>query len=582
MSTSPPVFTRRSLLALTWPLLVVTLFALLGALGNQVLLLMQSDALNAAISNANRIFGVANDVAVLFGFGSLVVVAQLLGAGAIPAAQRASIIAFRASTLLGLALGVVAALGAPLFLDWLRADPAVRPDAQAYIWVAAAGVAFYAYQMVAYSVLRAFGRTIDLLIPAILINVIDLTLLYTFLFVLDLGVIGSALPTLIVRASVVVLLAWLVRRVARIGIFTPLPPREAGARSWTMARLSVPTVIENSVFNVAVLVGASAVNALGRDATNAQSFALTLTALVTGVTLAFSQGNETIVGWDVGDRDVAHARRQTRATLIITVTASVVLAVALWLGGPTLLPLVGLNAAAVALGTQGLAVSIVLLPLAAITTILYGALRSAGDVTAPMAYSIATSVVVLAPPPSSSPRPSAGASRARSGRWHWPKRSRRSCWAGGGGAVGGRNSPASSTTPTARHPTPPRGHDHPPGAGDDHRAGRPLARRGRRALGAGRRVLDDAASAPAIAARAGHAGAGGRTGAGPRRPTRAWPHHFPVLHGGGRRRGSGAHPRDVAPGLAGGLHRPGDVAFDDPRGAHLPMRPEFLSSTNAW
>ena len=68
-----------------------------------------------------------------------------------------------------------------------------------------------------------------------------------------------------------------------------------------------------------------------------------------------------------------------------------------------LLPLVGLNAAAVALGTQGLAVSIVLLPLAAITTILYGALRSAGDVTVPMAYSIATSVVVLAPPPSSSP-----------------------------------------------------------------------------------------------------------------------------------------------------------------------------------
>ena len=188
-----------------------------------------------------------------------------------------------------------------------------------------------------------------------------------------------------------------------------------------------------------------------------------------------------------------------------------------------------------------LAVSIVLLPLAAITTILYGALRSAGDVTVPMAYSIATSVVVLAPPPSSSPRPSAGASRARSGRWHWPKRSRRSCWAGGGGAVGGRNSPASSTTPTARHPTPPRGHDHPPGAGDDHRAGRPLARRGRRALGAGRRVLDDAASAPAIAARAGHAGAGGRTGAGRRTP------------GGSRRRREGSRPAFSGAGHHGGL-----------------------------
>lgn len=397
MPTDAPSFQRKGLMRLTWPLLVVTVFALLGALGNQVMLLAVSQELNASIGIANRVFGVANDIAVLFGFGALVVVAQLLGAGALSAAQRASIVALRASTLLGLALAVVSALGAPLFLEWLRAPAELRPDATTYIWIAAAGVAFYAYQMAAFSVLRAFGHTVSLLLPAIVINVVDLALLYTFLFVFDLGIVATALPTLIVRAVVVLLLAWLVRRVARVGLFTPLPPRQAGARTWTMARLSIPSVVENSVFNVAVLVGAASVNALGAAATNAHGFALTLTALVTGVVLAMAQGNETIVGWDVGDRDLAHARRQTIRTIVGTAVAAAVLTALLWLAGPTVLPLVGLGDEAVAMATTGLAISILLLPLSAVTAIAYGALRSAGDVTVPMVYSIATSVLVLAP-----------------------------------------------------------------------------------------------------------------------------------------------------------------------------------------
>lgn len=397
MTEPAPAFQRKSLLRLTWPLLVVTVFALIGALGNQVLLLLQSDQLNAAVSIANRVFGVANDIAVLFGFGALVVVAQALGAGRTAAAQRASIVALRASAGLGAILALIAAIGAPLFLEWLQADPTVREDALAYIWIAAAGVAFYAYQMSAYSVLRAYGRTVSLLLPAIVINVVDLAMLALFLLVLDLGAVGAALPTLIVRGIVVLLLAWLVRRVSGVGLFSKLPAAELGERTWTMARLSIPSVLENSVYNIAVLVGASAVNALGRDATNGHSFALTLTALVTGVSLAMAQGNETIVGWDVGERDPAHARRQTRRTLVGTVIATVVLGALLWLAAPTLLPLVGLTDAAIAMATTALLVSVLLLPLSAIVAIVYGALRSAGDVTMPMVYSIVTSVVLLAP-----------------------------------------------------------------------------------------------------------------------------------------------------------------------------------------
>jgi Na+-driven multidrug efflux pump len=44
-----------------------------------------------------------------------------------------------------------------------------------------------------------------------------------------------------------------------------------------------------------------------------------------------------------------------------------------------------------------LAISILLLPLSAVVAVVYGALRSTGDVVVPMAMSIASSVIVLLP-----------------------------------------------------------------------------------------------------------------------------------------------------------------------------------------
>ncbi|MFT3944511.1 MAG: MATE family efflux transporter [Ancrocorticia sp.] len=403
----PMPFVRKGLLRLSWPLLVVTVLTLLATLGNVMLLSMASPELNAAVSTSNQILGVMYDISVVFSIGALVVIAQLLGAGSFAAARRSSVIALRAASILGLGIAAFIAAFAPMLLRLVNTPDEIYSDALAYLWVVAAGLAFNAYIVTASAVLRAYGRTPALLLLGIIVNVFDVLLLFFFLQVMELGAVGAALPTLLVRGAGVLVLALLIRSRTGARFFGKLVDDDVPAASvdWargrggvgSMVRLSIPTVIENGAYNLVIVFTVSLINVLGTDAINARSYTLTLTALVTGVILALAQGNETIVGWDVGGGARARARRQTVRAMVWTAVASAVLALALWFFADAALSIFGVNNDVLEQARDALLISALLLPLSAMSATLFGALRSAGDVLIPMGMSLFASVVVLLP-----------------------------------------------------------------------------------------------------------------------------------------------------------------------------------------
>lgn len=390
---------RKSLMRLSWPLLVVTVITLIAALGNVIVLSIASPELNAAVATANQMLGVVYDVSVLFSIGALVVVAQQLGAGKEGDAARSSRTALRASSVLGIGLALIVVASGPLVLRLINTPEELVDDALAYLWVVALSLVFNAYIVTATAVLRAYGRTPAILLLAIVVNVVDVLLLGVFVLVLNFGVVGAALPSLLVRGIGVLILMWLLRTRTGVTMFRGAVPEEALERRslWVMTRLSIPTVLENGAYNLAIVATLALINVLGATAINARSYALTLTALVTGVILALAQGNETIVGWNVGEREVRRAKLVTLRTAGWTAVASAALAALLWYFAEPALSIFGASEATVDMARGALAVSIVLLPLSAVTTVVYGALRSAGDVVVPMLYSIAASVAVLLP-----------------------------------------------------------------------------------------------------------------------------------------------------------------------------------------
>lgn len=399
VAAATPTFHRKGLIRLSWPLLCVTLVTLLATLGNTVILSQASEELNAASATANQILGFVYDVSVIFSLGALVVIAQNLGAGAGRAAQRATVVALRASGVLGLVLAVLVAGGGLIAVAAVNTPSEIVDETNTYLWIVALGMAFNAYIVAATAVLRGYGRTVAILALGIIVNVCDVALLYVFIFVLDLGIVGAALPTLIIRGLGVAILWRMIKRATGVSALTRIPKPTAGEATGpgTMARLSVPTVVENAVYNGAILFVVALINPLGTDAINARSWALTLTALVTGVILALAQGNETIVGWDVGEEAYGAASRQAARTATWTAAASAALAALLWVGAEPALSIFGADPEIVDMARPILLISIALLPLSAITAVYYGALRSAGDVIAPMIYSLIASIAVIVP-----------------------------------------------------------------------------------------------------------------------------------------------------------------------------------------
>lgn len=394
---SRAAFRRVGVLRLSWPLLVVTLVTLLAVIADTVILSQGSAALNAAISNANQILGIPYDLSVLFSIGALVVIAQLLGADRLSAARRATIIALRANALLGLVIAGVISVLAPWLVGVVNTPDAIADDSLVYLYTVLGGVVCNAYIVVATAILRAWGRTVPILVIGILLNVSYLALQYLFILVLELGPAGAALSTTIARGGAVVLVALVIWRRTGVHLFSRLPPREPGVAATAMARLSVPTVVENALYNVGILVLVSFINLLGEDAINARSYALTLTALVTGIALALAQANETVVGWDAGAHRPGHAHVVTLRTAGWAALVSCVLAVLLWLGADSVLSIFDPNAAVLLGAKEVLLLSVVLLPLAAGSAVVYGALRSTGDVVVPMLYSVGASVLLLIP-----------------------------------------------------------------------------------------------------------------------------------------------------------------------------------------
>ncbi len=393
-------FVRKSFLRLSWPLLIVTLVTLLAALGNVVILSMASPELNAATATANQVFGVLYDISVIFSIGALVVIAQYLGAEKYASARKASKVALWASALLGVAIAAFVLIAGRWVLGLINTPADIIDDAWTYMWIAGVSLIFNAFIVAGTAVLRAYGRTPALLVVGIIINVLDVVLLYVLIHVVGLGAAGAALPSLIVR-GIGALVLWLMIRNAlakapeadAVASDTP----ESAPLAGLMAKLSWPTVLELFAFNAIVLISMAWLNPFGSDAINSRSYALTLTALVTGIVLALAQGNETIVGWDVGAKEAVAAKRTTIRVAIGAAIAAALLAVVLWFFADAVLSIFGPNEAVVAGAKSALLYSIVLLPLAAITVVMYGALRSAGDVIMPMVYSIAASVLVLLP-----------------------------------------------------------------------------------------------------------------------------------------------------------------------------------------
>lgn len=373
---------------------------------DQLILSNYTQNLAAAVSMGNQVLGVAYDLSGLLAIGGLVLIAQCLGRDDIESAKRIGGVAITANTLLNLVLALSLFIGAPFFVSWVDTPADISGDTSTYVRIIGVAMILNGFIMVSASVLRAFGHTVEILLFGVIGNILYLVLEYGMVFghwgFPEMGVMGAALSTLIVRLAGAAMFCWaLVRRLG----FSPrsLSPRSMirGLRDLAVVgrlfKLSVPGAGDNFAYNMAQLLMVKFVASLGTSAVLVRSYTLTLNALVSIVVVAVTEANDTLIGYDKGAEDHDTARRRAIRTAVWTSLIVMALSALTYAFAA---PLTGLftKDPGVLEGVRTLLLAGILLePLGACIMILLGSLRSVGDAVVPVVFSIAVTWLVAVP-----------------------------------------------------------------------------------------------------------------------------------------------------------------------------------------
>jgi putative MATE family efflux protein len=184
------------------PAYVLVDTAIVGRLGTE-----QLAGLAVAATVLSFVFAGANFLT----YGTTERVARRLGAGDHADAANVGVQAMWLSLLFGVPAAPVLFLAARPLCAAFGADGATLDHASTYLSISAFGVPFFLLTLAAQGVLRGASQYITPLRVLLAANVVNLLLELLFVYVLDLGVAGSAWSTVIVQVVAGLTFVWLLR-----------------------------------------------------------------------------------------------------------------------------------------------------------------------------------------------------------------------------------------------------------------------------------------------------------------------------------------------------------------------------------
>lgn len=316
----------RRILALAFPALgslavepvyVLVDTAIVGQLGTD-----QLAGLAVAATMLSFVFAGANFLT----YGTTERVARRLGAGDRAAAADVGVQAMWLSVLFGLPAAPLLFFGARPLSRAFGATGEVLDHAETYLSISAIGVPFFLITLAAQGVLRGGSDYTTPLWVLLGANVANLVIELVLVFVLDMGVAGSALSTVIAQVGAALTFLWLLRR-RLLGAQVRRPSRD-GMRPLMSAGKHLLLRVGSML---AVFGGSTAIAARIDNVTlAAHQVANSLFIFLALVLDALAVPAQTIVAEELGRDDVptaAHvASRSVRLSLVTGVVLGVVLA----------------------------------------------------------------------------------------------------------------------------------------------------------------------------------------------------------------------------------------------------------------
>jgi putative MATE family efflux protein len=312
--------------------------------------------------------------------GASVLISQFFGAKDARGLHDTVHSAIFLSLVLGLALSAVGVICSPFLLEWMKTPQEILPDANEYLRVYFWGMSSLTVYNMGAAILTAVGdsrRPLYFLILSAVLNVVgDLA----FVLLFHMGIAGVAWATVLAQVVSAALVIIVLLRAETDYKLIPRDLRLHRGIVQKIAGIGLPGAVQQAIISISNIVVQAYINGLGTVTVAGYSAASKLDAFITLPVQTMALVASTFVGQNLGARQVGRARRGVNISLILGLSATLVIAALALLFGRPLLRFFSTDEAVLSDGFRFMLVFVPFYFILCGTQILPGALRGAGDV----------------------------------------------------------------------------------------------------------------------------------------------------------------------------------------------------------
>ena len=386
-------------------ILIFTLPMLIGNIAQQLYSTVDSIVVGRyigdnALASVGSTLPILNMLLVLFigiSAGASIMISQYFGA---KNREGLSYTVGNCITVTAIACAALIAICAPFIrpvLEILNTPESIIDGCTNYLMISLVGIAGMAYYNILSGILRGLGDSISALVYLLVATVINIALDIYFVAVLEMGVPGVALATVIAQFISSVLCCIKLARMREHFDFGWKYLRPRAHYVNTIVKLGIPSGLTQAIFSSAMIVVQSLTNQFGEQFIAANVVIMRVDGFAMMPNFSFGTALTTYAGQNVGaglyDRVTKGAKQ---GTLMAVLCSSVITGVILLFGKP-LMGVFTNTAELVELSYRLMMLLAVGYIAVAVTQSLSGIMRGAGDTMTPMWISLITTVAVRVP-----------------------------------------------------------------------------------------------------------------------------------------------------------------------------------------
>jgi putative MATE family efflux protein len=316
---------RKTLTQLFFPICIEILFFMMAGMVDTMMLSTVSDQAVGAVGTANTYIGIFIIMFSIVSSGMLAVMTQNIGAGRPGVAHRARQIGLLFNGGLGVVLSAILLFGAELILEGVGIAEALKGSAVVYLKIVGGSCILNAVIPIYSGYMRAFGYTREPLVATVAANVINLVLNAVFLLVLEWGVAGVALATVISRALNLIMVMSQSRKLIHVDEDTDEIKNGEVLRQ--IIRIGFPAALETALYNVAITLVVRFMNQMDTEGINvtARSYTAQIANFSYSVGAALAQANAILTGWRIGAKEFDECDRGTKKAALVGIGSAIAL-----------------------------------------------------------------------------------------------------------------------------------------------------------------------------------------------------------------------------------------------------------------